>query len=536
MFAAVVMLLLALAAAILLWTIIKQLFGSPGSISRFFQRRRNSQGLEALSGGMIAVAAGDRSAAARYALQARRALPNEPLTDLLRAQAAQLAGDRATSRRIYEGMLAAPDTELLGLRGLFLEASRENESVAARQFAEKALKLNPKLSWSGEGLLALQSKNGDWQGAMETLAMLRKHDHIDKKSADRKRAVLLVGQAMRLEDSESDKALQFATEAHELAPELVPAAILAGRLAAARGNASKVTSIVARAWKKNPHPELAVVYAFAKPGNSVRDRLKRVKDLAAMAPANPESRIAIAAAAIEAREWADARAALEPLITEHLTARVCLLMARLEGGDRQDAGRVREWLARAVHAPRDPAWVADGVVSERWAPVSPVTGALDAFQWKVPDARADSDKGALLIEELRPPEPFTPMVEPPEVREVRPASAGGRAAADITDITEPETATEPKASASGSSGQGAGATILARTSEVAEVLAASWTGLASKRSDRARQRLMDSAATLRAPTTIVPIGPEAPEDIAVVHADPDVVRTDFRQSGGAAGN
>ncbi len=34
--------------------------------------------------------------------------------------------------------------------------------------------------------------------------------------------------------------------------------------------------------------------------------------------------------------------------------------------------------------PRDAAWIADGVVSERWAPISPVTGQLDAFEWRVP--------------------------------------------------------------------------------------------------------------------------------------------------------
>ena len=59
-------------------------------------------------------------------------------------------------------------------------------------------------------------------------------------------------------------------------------------------------------------------------------------------------------------------------------------MARIEGEQHGHTGRVREWLARAVNAPRDPAWTADGVVSDRWAPVSPVTGALDAFRWRVP--------------------------------------------------------------------------------------------------------------------------------------------------------
>jgi HemY protein len=71
-------------------------------------------------------------------------------------------------------------------------------------------------------------------------------------------------------------------------------------------------------------------------------------------------------------------------------------MARIEGEQHGHTGRVREWLARAVNAPRDPAWTADGVVTDRWAPVSPVTGALDAFRWRVPVEAIDQPAGALL--------------------------------------------------------------------------------------------------------------------------------------------
>src|SRR5262249_28409278 len=38
----------------------------------------------------------------------------------------------------------------------------------------------------------------------------------------------------------------------------------------------------------------------------------------------------------------------------------------------------------------DPAWTADGHVSVKWLPVSPVTGRLDAFQWRVPLAELSS--------------------------------------------------------------------------------------------------------------------------------------------------
>ncbi len=64
-----------------------------------------------------------------------------------------------------------------------------------------------------------------------------------------------------------------------------------------------------------------------------------------------------------------------------------LLLADIEEAETGDEGRVRQYLAKAVRAPRDPAWVADGLVSERWAPVSPVTGKLDAFEWRVPVER-----------------------------------------------------------------------------------------------------------------------------------------------------
>ena len=113
------------------WTVLRQIWSSPAVISRHLTRRRQQRGLDALSSGMIAIGAGDRTSATRYAIQARKAIPNEPLTHLLRAQAAQLSGDRATARRIFEAMLASPDTEQLGLRGLYLEAKREGEPEAA---------------------------------------------------------------------------------------------------------------------------------------------------------------------------------------------------------------------------------------------------------------------------------------------------------------------------------------------------------------------------------------------------------------------
>ena len=383
-FGAVVILAALLGAVLLIWSSLRHVWRSPAALGRYLNRRRQQRGLDALTGGIIAVGAGDRALAVRYAAQARRALPHEPLTHLLRAQAAQISGDRGTARRIFEAMLASPDTEQLGLRGLFLEAGREGEREAARQFAERALKRNPKLGWPVEALFELQCRDGDWEGALETLTVAERQHLVEKAPAHRRRAVLLTAQAQALEDAEPERALDLALEAHKLARDLVPAAAIAGRILASRGRTPRAARVLLRSWRVAPHPDLATAYAYARPGDSPRDRLTRVRHLARLTPNHPEALLAVATSAIEARSWDEAREALKPLLDGRLTPRVCTQMARIEGEQYGDAGRVREWLSRAVAAPRDPAWTADGVVSDRWSPISPATGELDAMRWRVP--------------------------------------------------------------------------------------------------------------------------------------------------------
>jgi HemY protein len=438
-FRAIVLLAMLVGLSLLLWSLVRQLWHSPATLGAFFNRRRQARGLEALSSGIIAIGAGDRTLALRHASQARKALPNEPLTHLLRAQAAQLGGDRTTARRIFEAMLGSPDTELLGLRGLFLEATRENEREAARQFAQRAVALNPKLDWPIEALFDLQCKEGDWEGALSTLALARRYQHIGKAVAERRRAVLLTARAQAAEDADPIRAMQLALEAHNLAPDLVPASAIAGRVLAARGHTARAAKVLERTWRRSPHPELATAYAHARIGDSPRDRLERVKRIAALNPHSPESAIAVAAAAIEAHEWEIARKALEPMFDNRLSARVCMLMARLEGEELGDTGRVREWLARAVHAPRDPAWTADGIVSDRWAPVSPVTGALDAFQWRVPVEALQQSSTARLARRL---DEIVGLGRAPEVP-LDPQAANARIDTPETEVPPAGEATEP---------------------------------------------------------------------------------------------
>jgi HemY protein len=202
-------------------------------------------------------------------------------------------------------------------------------------------------------------------------------------------------------------------EAIKLAPTLVPAAVLASKYESEAHRVRHAMRIVEAAWVVHPHPDLADAYAHVRLGDSARERLARVESLAAKAPGHLESALALARAAIDASEFGRAREALASFAGAP-TQRVAMLMAEVERNEHGDSGRARAWTLRAVRALHDPAWTADGYVSDRWRPVSPVSGRLDAFQWQTPVAALPSDKRpAIEMAEFEEAASALPQVEAP---------------------------------------------------------------------------------------------------------------------------
>lgn len=380
---ALVVLSALLVAAIMIWSVIRFFVMAPGNVSSFFRARREERGWRALSRGMIAVGAGNLALARSSANEAQNILGNEPLAMLLSAQAAQLDGDATRAEAEFRAMLASPETRLLGLRGLFLEARRRNDHISAQDAAEEASKTDASILWASEALLEYQSIRGEWDEALATVERERKAGTIDKPTAKRRRAVLLAAQGLTIEHSDPSKALELAREAAKLAPALVPAAALAGRLEAKAGSLKRGQRVIEKAWAMAPHPELADSYGGLRLEDTPKQRFVRIQALARKNADHPEAAIAVARAAIDARDFVAAREALLPFISAPTQA-MCLMMAETEALEHGDHGKAREWTARAVRAKRDLAWVADGYISERWLPASPLTGRLDAFEWKEP--------------------------------------------------------------------------------------------------------------------------------------------------------
>lgn len=437
------------AAAMLLWWVLKALWNSPHRVRRFFRARRRDRGYQALSTGLIAAGAGDSSLARKMDAQARKLLSRdqEPLLHLLDAQAMLLEGDHEAARRKFEAMADDPETRLLGLRGLFLEAERLGDRRAARFYAARAAEIAPQLGWASEATIEEKVEAGDWDGALK-LVEARKPDRAeDKERQTRLRAVLLTAKANAILDADPAGARTAALEANRIRPDFVPAALAGARAMFRLDDLKRGAKLLEATWKLEAHPEIAEAYIHARAGDSTHDRLERARRLRSMRMNNPQASMAVARAALAAHEYEMAREMAEEALRMDPREGVYLFLADVAAAV-GDEGRVREYLAKALLAAQDFAWVADGTVSDRWMPASPVTGRLDAFEWRVPVERLDRSpaieaEAAAAHPALLPPVPPVEP-EPALLREEEPAIEP----TEVVVVTAPEpieeaAATEP---------------------------------------------------------------------------------------------
>ncbi|MBS3649976.1 heme biosynthesis protein HemY [Pseudaminobacter sp. 19-2017] len=405
------------AAVMILWWLLKAIWTSPYTVARYFRVRRRDRGYQALSTGMIAAGAGDFDLARRKNREAMKLIRSdqEPLIQLLDAQVSLLEGRHDEARQKFEAMAEDPEMKLLGLRGLYLEAERLGDREAARHYAARAAEAAPQLGWAADSTIEQRIAEGDWDGALKILDAQKSTHQVDRELAARRRSVLLTAKANALFDTNFAIAKAAALEANRLRPDFVPAALVAARALFRESDLRKGAKVLEAAWKATPHPGLADLYVHARHGDSVNDRLVRAKKLQSLRQNNAESALAVARAALDAGDYSLAREQAESAIRMQPREGAWLLLADTEEAETGDVGKVREYLAKAVRAPRDPAWVADGYESDRWAPVSPVTGRLDAFEWRVPVERLgaliEADRERAQIEEapaLAAPLPVAP--------------------------------------------------------------------------------------------------------------------------------
>lgn len=371
----------------LLLAVWRFLNGDETAISRYFNRNRERRGYEAIEQGMVALASGEGRIAMAKAEKAQKYLDKPELTNLLTAQAAELAGDRRKAEETYKKLVQNEATRFVGVRGILNQKLADGDKDTAMALAQKAFALKPKHEETQDTLLQLQVDDANWSGARDTLNAKLKHGSLPRDVHRRRDAVLALsevraapGEALSAEDRAK------AIEANRLSPALIPAAALAARAYIEQNQPRYATKVLKKAWESLPHPDLAAAFAAIAPDETPAQRIKRFNALTRMNPDHAETKMLLAELQIASEDFPAARRALGDLVETDPTTRSVTIMAAIERGEGASDTIVKGWLAKALTVSRGPQWVCDNCQSIQayWSAICDNCGGFDTMTWRTP--------------------------------------------------------------------------------------------------------------------------------------------------------
>ncbi|HBT02232.1 MAG TPA: heme biosynthesis protein HemY [Citreicella sp.] len=387
-------------AVSLLIAVLKFINGDDTALSRHFDRNRERKGYQALSEGLLALAAGEGKLAMAKAQKAERYLHKPEVTALLTAQAAEMSGDQRKAEEVYKSLITREETRFVGIRGLMKQKLAKGDTDTALQLAERAFALRPKHEEVQDILLKLQAVKHDWQGARRTLSAKLRHGSMPRDVYKRRDAVLALSEAKDIFDEDKPiEAREAAIAASKGSPDLIPGAAMAARSYIAQGNPKHAARILKKTWSVEPHPDLAAAFAEIAPAETPAERMKRFRDLTSIKPDHRETRLLKAELALAAEDFPEARRAMGDLVDREPDARVLTVMAAIARGEGAEEPVVRGWLAKALVAPRGPQWVCDNCnhIHRDWQPVCENCEGFDTLSWKTPPHSDVAPAGAEML-------------------------------------------------------------------------------------------------------------------------------------------
>lgn len=342
--------------------------------SNFKQKRKiriKEKGFESLARGFIAIAEGDTNKAISYSKDAKKNLKTMPAIELLQAQAYQLEGNSAQAKSHYNILLENKNTEILGIKGLVLQAEEEENFKEAIYLAERAKKRDTKLDWVNKLLLRLYKITHDWHKAQIILGDLVKFGHVKKKDVEKDNAILNLCIAFDYnEKGQFDVALKYTKKAFIVLEGYLPAIYALSSLFFKTDNSGKARKVIESAWVHTPNCHLANLYIQLIADLPIMKQLKVAKRLVKINPNSVEGYYVVAKIAIEAGQLDIARDYLDSAISIKESRKLYHLMIDLEKLDSADENKINSLKIKALTLDSDADWKSseEDLICGNWLP------------------------------------------------------------------------------------------------------------------------------------------------------------------------
>ncbi len=333
--AAILLLVITAWLATLVLRLLGRLRAAPGSLGAWRGGRRQQAGELATQRGMVALAAGDATAAQAHAAKARKLLGDTPLAMLLTAQVAQLKGDAAAAAAAFKQLAAHKEFAFLGHHGLSKVSTASGDYEAARDHILAAQAAYPGSAWAKTQRLELAVRTQDWKTALGL--------------ATQPAQVAALATAAAQASQDGPTRLQFARTAAKAAPGLAPAVVTLAEALREAGKPRAAKRALLDGWKAAPNPMIAA--AFLAPVSAKLDQARAAAELAAANPGHPESEVLLAETSLAAELPGEAKRHAEAALGK-TGGRAEAVLAKLSGQPAPSLNPSR-WQCSACHNAQD---------------------------------------------------------------------------------------------------------------------------------------------------------------------------------------
>ncbi|MBL4767451.1 MAG: hypothetical protein JKY94_06985 [Rhodobacteraceae bacterium] len=318
------------------------------------QASRHHKGQIELDLGWSALCIDDRAAALNHGKKARSLLPatNGPLHLLL------AASDDADSQKYLDLLSDNENTRMVALKQRLDQALANHKTQNAHNILLQMQTLKPTSPWISHRLFDILTRLGSWAEAAQELTKMAKAKTLEVPEQKRLSAVINYAQALEADLAGQKKtAHDFTRQALKNDPAFIPAALLMGRHHLAEGAPAKAAKAMQTIWKIAPHPDLAQFFLKLAPMESPSEKFRRIQKFTALNADHRHSRHFLAKVALDTDHWAEAKQALDNLVTNgQARAETYHLLARLERLQKQDEAAAEAHLVQAAEMPADPPW------------------------------------------------------------------------------------------------------------------------------------------------------------------------------------
>lgn len=268
---------------------------------------------------------------------------------------------------IFEEMSKNPETELAGLRGLYLEAQKKGDVKEQDKILQKAVENYPNVHWVMQAQFDLQILQNDWEEALKTLDILKKHQLVTKDAYIKGKAGLLFKTGHFVEAYALDKTNpQFA-------------------ISAAQVNPKKAADILLDSWRITPAKEVYMAYMDLFKNETAVKQMKAVKKLISNNPTGRQALLVLADTSIRLELWQDAKETLQIYIASYpLTKEVAELMATVIREGWHHPEEAREWEQKAIESEDNSGWLCAkcGQKTYEWQMTCPHCQTFDSILYQ----------------------------------------------------------------------------------------------------------------------------------------------------------